>query len=213
MFSAGLMLHVSSDYIAMRLLHQLEPLTSASTICVLMLDVVEKALKLHLAVQTQTDAALSDMATKYGHNVEALRDACAAFSPVFADADVRDFAKHLNDRDGKLYQQLRYGSQKTTEGFSTNLSTLRPIVDKIFCESILQLPESIRRVLVYSSPLKQLIVRSRFDQSRHPIELIEALRRDNAYFDRFSEYCHRIEKEQADLVAQMTAAQHQSGDA
>ena len=213
MFSAGLLLHVSSDYIAMRLLHQLEPLTSAPTVCVLMLDVVEKALKLHLAVQTQTDTALSDMATKYGHNVEALRDACAEFAPVFADADVRDFAKHLNDRDGKLYQQLRYGSQKTTEGFSTNLSTLRPVVDKIFCESILQLPENFRRVLVYSSPLKQLIVGSQFDQSRHPQELIDALRRDNAYFDRLAEYCHRIEKEQAVLIAPITAAQQQSSDA
>lgn len=213
MFSAGLMLHVSSDYIAMRLLHQLEPLTAMPTICVLMLDVVEKSLKLHLAVQTQTATALSDMATKYGHNIEALRDACAAFAPVFADADIRDFAKHLNDRDGKLYQQLRYGSQRTTEGFSTNLSTLRPIVDKIFCESILQLPENIRRVLFNSSPLKQLIVRSQFDQSRHPAELLEALRRDNAYFDSLSDYCHRIEKEQADMLAQIAAAQGGAADA
>ncbi|MBI1891854.1 MAG: hypothetical protein HYS18_14500 [Burkholderiales bacterium] len=213
MFSAGLMLHVSSDYIAMRLLHQLEPLTSMPTICVLMLDVVEKALKLHLAVQTQTATALTDMATKYGHNVEALREACAGFAPVFADPDVRDFAKHLNDRDGKLYQQLRYGSQKTTEGFSTNLSTLRPVVDKIFCESILQLPESIRRVLVYSSPLKHLIVGNRFDQSRHPAGLLEALRRDNAYFDALSDYCHRIEKEQSDLLAKMTATQQPQTDA
>ena len=205
MFSAGLMLHVSSDYIAMRLLHQLEPLTSAATICVLMLDVVEKSLKLHLAVQTQTPTALSDMATKYGHNVEALREACAGFTSVFDDADIRDFTKHLNDRDGKLYQQLRYGSQKTTEGFSTNLATLRPVVDKVFCESILQLPEHIRRPLFYSSPLKQLIVGSRFDQSQHPAELVEALRRDNAYFDLLSDYCYRIEQEQANLLAQMAA--------
>lgn len=212
MFSAGLMLHVSSDYIAMRLLYQLEPLTSAPAICVLILDVVEKALKLHLAVQTQTATALSDMTTKYGHNVEALREACAGFAPVFADADVRDFAKHLNDRDGKLYQQLRYGSQKTTEGFSTNLSALRPVVDKIFCESILQLPENVRRVLVYSSPLMHLIVGSRLDQSRHPAELVEALRQDNAYFNTLSDYCHYIEKEQADLLAHMTVAQQNPGN-
>jgi hypothetical protein len=213
MFSAALMSHVSSDYIAMRLLHRLEPLTSALTICVLMLDVVEKSLKLHLAVQTQTDRALSDMAARYGHNVEALRDACASFTPLFADADIRDFTRHLSDRDGKLYQQLRYGSQKTTDGFSTNLSTLRPVVDKIFCESILQLPEDIRRLLVYSSPLKQLIVGSRFDQSRHPTELVESLRQDNHYYDRLSEYCHRIEKEQADLLAKFAAAQPRTDDA
>ena len=212
-FSATLMLRVSSDYIAMRLLHQLEPLTAAPTICVLMVEVVEKALKLHLAVQTQTSKALSDMGSGYGHNIEALRQACAGYVPVFADSDVRDFTKHLNDRNGKLYQMLRYGSQGTTDGFSTNLSTLRPVVDKIFCESMLQLPENIRRVLLSPSPLKQLIVNSQFDQSRHPTELIEALKRDNAYFATFADYCHRIEKEQADLLAKMTVEQQKPGDA
>src|ERR1035437_3268188 len=184
MFSAGLMIRVSSDYIAMRLLHQLEPLTCAPTICVTMLDIVEKSLKLHLAVQTQAEDALAVMSTKYGHNVEALRDACAAHTPIFAEDDVRAFTRDLNDRDGKLYQQLRYGSQKITSGFQTNPSTLRPVVDKIFCEAILQLPEHIRKALVYSSPIQHLLVGSSLDQSRHQVELVEALRIDNAYFDR-----------------------------
>jgi len=213
MFSSGLMLRVSSDYISMRLLHMLEPLTCMPTIAVTMVDVAEKSLKLHLAVHTQTVAALADMGSKYGHNLEALRDACAGFSPVFADDDVRAFTKHLNDRDGKLYQQLRYGAQKTTDGFKTNLTSLRPVVDKIFCESVLGLPEAIRNLLVYSSPIKQLLVRSAFDQSRHPVELIDALRRENAYFDRLNEYCHRIEAEQGALLAAVHAAKTpQAGD-
>lgn len=196
MFSSGLMLRVSSDYISMRLLHLLEPLTCMPTIAVSMIDVAEKSFKLHLAVHTQTVAALADMGSKYGHNLEALRGACAGFSPVFAEDDVRAFTKHLNDRDGKLYQQLRYGAQKTTKGFKTNLSSLRPVVDKIFCESVLGLPEGIRKVLLYSSPIKQLLARTALDQSQHPVELIDALRRENAYFDRLNEYCHRIEAEQ-----------------
>ena len=64
-----------------------EPLTCAPTVLVAMLDVVEKSLKLHLAVQAQTATALTEMSSTYGHNVEALRDACAAFTPVFADED------------------------------------------------------------------------------------------------------------------------------
>ena len=207
------MTHVSSDYVAMRWLHRCEPLTCAPTICVAMLDVVEKSLKLHLAVQTQTATALTDMSAKYGHNVEALRGACAAFTPIFADDDVRAFTKDLNDRDGKLYQQLRYGSQKTTAGFQTNLSTLLPVVDKIFCESILSLPEDTRRVLVFSSPLKQLLVGSPFDQSRNPAQLLEALQKDNAYFDRLLQYCRQIEKEQAALAASISEARAGSGDA
>jgi hypothetical protein len=80
------------------------------------------------------------------------------------------------------------------------------VVDKIFGESLLGLPEGIRKVLVYSSPIKQLLVRGAFDQSRHPVELIDALRRDNAYFDRLNEYCHRIEQEQAEAMAAVPGA-------
>ena len=178
-----------------------------------MLDVVEKSLKLHLAIQSQTTTALTDMSTKYGHNVEALRDACAGYTPVFADDDVRAFARELNDRDGKLYQQLRYGSQKTTAGFQTSLATLRPVVDKVFCESILRLPDAIRKVLVFSSPLKHLLVGGRFDQSRHPAQLVEALRVENAYFDRLLKYCRQIEDEQATLAASLIAKRAGFGDA
>jgi len=212
MFSSGLMLRVSSDYISMRLLHLLEPLTCMPTIAVLMIDIAEKSFKLYLAVQTQTGAALADMGSKYGHNLEALREACAGFSPIFKENDVRAFTKNLNDRDGKLYQQLRYGAQKTTDGFKTNLSTLRPVVDKIFCESILGLPDGIRRTLIYSSPIKQLLVRTSLDQSRHPEELIDALRHDNVYFDRLNDYCHRIEEEHATLIAKIASADLPKGE-
>ena len=210
MFSSGLMLRVCADYISMRTLHQCEPLTCAPTICVLMLDVVEKSLKLHLAVQTKTDSALSDMQSLHGHNIESLRRACAEFQPLFNDSDVCSFTKDLNDRDGKLYQQLRYGSQQTTIGFSTRLSVLLPVVDKVFIQSLLLLPKDDRRLLVDASPLKSLLVGSNFDQSRHPTQLIELLRRDNAHFSQLLEYCQDLEREHAALVAQLSAAQKQS---
>ena len=212
-FSAPLVIRVSSDYIAMRLLHQLEPLTCAPTICVMMLEVVEKALKLHLAVHTQTRTALADMGSKFGHNLEALRASCVAYTPAFADPDVCAFTRDLNDRDGKLYQELRYGAQKMTEGFSTNLSTLRPVVDKIFCESLLGLPEEIRRLLWYPSPLIQLLLRTTFDQSRHPSELVDALSRDNAYFGPLLEFAHRVDGERAALVGKQRLDQPNAPDA
>jgi hypothetical protein len=119
-FSAGLMIHVSSDYMTMRLLHYLEPLTGAPTICATMLDIAEKSLKLHLAVQTQSTTALADIGTTYGHNIEALREACAAFTPVFAEDDVRAFTKDLNDRDGKLYHPMELATlvDRTNELYS-----------------------------------------------------------------------------------------------
>jgi hypothetical protein len=214
MFSAGLMLRVSSDYVAMRVLYQLEPLTTASSIVVLMLDVVEKSLKLHLSVQTKTKKALSEMSTLYGHNIESLRSECAKFSPIFNDADVRAFTKDLNDRDGKLYQQLRYGAQQTTAGFSTSLDKLLPVVDKVFVRSILLLPEDSRRMLLSGSPVRLLLGRSNLDQTQNPELVLALLKRGNAHFDDLLCHSTEIERELTEAAIKLAEAQrgHRGGD-
>jgi len=206
MFSAGLMHSLCSDYIAMRLLVNVEPLTTAMTIVPKMLDVVEKSLKLHWAVRSQTTIALCEARATYGHNIEKLRTACAGYHAVFDEADVHAFTKDLNDPGGKLYQYLRYGTQETTAGFETNLEALLPVVDKIFAKSILLLPGGIRKVLVFSSPLKNLLTRSRFDQSQYPDQLLEILQRNNAHFADLSAYCHRLDDEHANLHKQLQPA-------
>jgi hypothetical protein len=66
---------------------------------------------------------------------------------------------------------------------------------------------------VFASPLKQLLVGTRLDQSRNPARLVEALRTDNAYFGRLVEYCRCIEKEQVELLAAMNATRSESTDA
>ena len=193
------MLRVCSDYIAMRMLYRLSRPTTIPTICVLMIDIVEKSLKLHLAVQSQTATALSDMRTKHGHNVDSLRRACAKFHSLFDDADICGFTQHLNDRDGKLYQKLRYGSQATTTGFSTNIGTLLPVVDKVFIQSILLLPEAHRRLLVSASAIKLLLTRSSIDQSQYPEQTIEILAHGNAHFPLLMDYCQRLKQEEGDF--------------
>lgn len=177
-FASALSYGFQSDYVAVRLLYYLEPLTTALTIVPKMLDVVEKSLKMYLSVHTQSATALTEARQDYGHDIEKLRAACARFDPVFDDADIRLFTKDLNDKNGKLYQCLRYGAQATTAGFEAN-TQLMPVVDKIFSKSFLLLPEGTRRVLVFSSMLKNLITGSRFDQSRNRPLLIEALRSAN----------------------------------
>ena len=205
-FSAGLMHSLCSDYIAVRLLYTLEPLTTAMTILPKMLDVVEKALKLHLAVQTQTPTALTDARSEYGHNLEKLRAACAQFEPAFDHPDIQALTRDLNDKEGKLYQFLRYGSQETTTGSETNLAVLLPVVDRVFSNSLLLLPTEHRRLLLFCSSLKSLVTRSRFDQSRYPDQLIEILARDNPFFREFTALFERLDKEHEELSAQIRAA-------
>jgi hypothetical protein len=205
-FSAGLMHSLCSDYIAVRLLWTLEPLTTAMTILPKMLDVVEKALKLHLVVQTQTPTALKDARSEYGHNLEKARAACAVFEPAFEHPDIQALTRDLNDRNGKLYQFLRYGSQETTTGSETNLALLMPVVDRVFANSLLLLPAEPRKVLLLCSSLKSLVTRSRFDQSRNPDQLIESLSRDNSFYCEFRALFECMDKEQEELSAQLRAA-------
>src|SRR2546426_1072822 len=58
-FSANLIHGLCSDYIALRLLYLLEPLTTAFTIATNMPDVVEKSFKVFIIVHTQSATALS----------------------------------------------------------------------------------------------------------------------------------------------------------
>lgn len=199
-FSTGLMHRVCSDYVAMRMLYRLGRPTTTPTICIMMIDIVEKSLKLHLAVQTQTRTALRDMQGTYGHDIDSLRQACAKFHSLFDDTDVKGFTQHLNDRNGKLYQQLRYGAQKTTTGFKTNIGVLLPVVDKVFTQSILLLSDQHRKLLVAASPMKHLLTRSALDQSQYPEQTIEILAHGNAHFPLLMEYCQRIKQEEDDLM-------------
>jgi hypothetical protein len=184
----------------MRMLYRIGRPTTIPTICVMMIGIVEKSLKLYLAVQSQTATALSDMRT-YGHNVESLRCACAKFHSLFDDTDIRGFTKHLNDPDGKLLQKLRYGSQETSNGFSTNIGTLLPVVDKVFVQSILLLPDELRKLLVCTSSIKLLVTRSPVDQSQYPEQTIEILTHGNAHFPLLIDYCQRLKLEEDELIS------------
>ena len=185
LFSSSLMEKLCSDYIAMRLLLVLEPLTTAWTYLPKMLDVAEKSLKVHIAVRTRSDTALSDARREFGHNIDSLRAACATFDKAFDDPDIRAFTKDLSDHSGQLYQYLRYGSHPTTRGFESRPTQLIQVVDRIFAYALLRLPERDRTLLLAGSSLKHLLRGSRFDQSANPELLIKAVSTDNAYFEEF----------------------------
>jgi hypothetical protein len=180
-FASNLLRHATSDYIALRVLSATERLVTFPTCAVLALDIAEKALKMHLAVRTESKTALSEMRSNFGHNIEAIRHKAAAFEPTFAEPDILAFTKDLNDKDGKLYQALRYGSQETTEGWSIDLAKLLPVVDKIFCKSILQLPTDRRKLLFGHSVLRYLLTGSPIAQSTNPAYLLAVLSQGNPY--------------------------------
>jgi hypothetical protein len=206
-FAAPLVLCVCSDYMALRLLYYLEPLTAGWTLQVMAIEVAEKALKLFVTVHGKSQAALSEAQQRYGHNLERLRHESAAYDSVFDDDDVKEFTKPLADKAGALYQHLRYGSQTNTSGHYANFQTLIPIVDKIFFMALLRLPEPECKLLNFASLLKHLVTSSRFDQSRNPVLLLDALRRGNAYLAEYVEYCRRIDEEHAQLTQQLRAAE------
>jgi hypothetical protein len=205
-FSNMLSIMVASDYIALRILYRLEPLTTATAILGKALDVVEKSLKLFVTVSSKTPTALSSARTEYGHNIEKLRAAAARYNPVFDEAPIKTFAIDLNDSSGKLYQLVRYGSEETTDGFETNLAAVMPVIDRIFVQSVLRLPVNERKVLFFVSPLKHIIRGSRFDQTQNRGLVLDALRWQNAEFTSFEEFCEQLDAEHEVMVRQLEAA-------
>lgn len=203
-FSSSLMMSLCSDYISMRLLYYIERFTTAPTILIKMLEVAEKSLKLFVSVNSKTQTALSDSKTKYGHSIEKLRVESAAYNDIFNNADICEFTCDLNDKGGTFYQYLRYGSQETTNGMSANLDQLIPIIDKIFFSSLLLLPEGERKLLNFTSLLKNLLTNSKFDQSLNKQLLKEAIFFSNNYAEEYLKYCIKIDEEHDKLLKQFS---------
>lgn len=202
-FSSALFPSLCSDYIALRMLYYLEPLTTAQTILVKMVEVSEKSFKLFVAVSSRSKDALTDSKNNYGHNIEKLRKECARYNTEFESEDIKTFTKSLNDKGGALYQFLRYGSQEMTQGFSADLQKTLPVVDKIFFKTIFLLPEDERRLLNFVSPLKNLLMGSQFDQSQNPELLIRVLNENNNYLDEYIEYCKLLDKKHLEFLANL----------
>lgn len=199
-FSSPLAITLVSDYIALRLLYRLEPLTTAITVLGKALDVAEKSLKLFVMVSTKSPTALSSVRADYGHNIEKLRAVAAKYDTVFDEAPIRAFSRDLNDKSGKLYQHVRYGSEETTDGFEVNLAALMPVVDRIFVQSVLKLPEADRKLLFFVSPLKHLVRGSHFDQTQNRAVVLDSLRYQNAEFSAFETLCEQLDTEHEALV-------------
>lgn len=202
-FSSGLSIGLVSDYIALRLLYRLEPLTTAMVVLGKTLDVAEKSFKLFLAVSSKTPTALTSARTDYGHNIEKLRAAAARYDVVFDENAIKGFARDLNDKSGKLYQHIRYGSEETTDGFEANTDAIMPVIDRIFVQSILRLPVADRRLLFFVSPIKNLIRGSHFDQTQNPELVLDALRWNNAEFPALELFCEQLDVEHGALIQQL----------
>jgi hypothetical protein len=200
LFAMGLSHHLFSDYVSLKLMTQMETLAFAQTNLVGMVEVVEKSFKLFLAMHEKLENSLSHYSAEYGHNLEKLRLKAAEFDAIFEEEDIKQFTKPFGDKRGALYQHLRYGSEKSIEGFKTNLGVLMPIVEKIFFSSILRLDEQGKKQINSSSLLRFLIVNNEFHQSNNRDILIQAVINDNPYFNEYAEYSWDIENENKNIL-------------
>jgi hypothetical protein len=202
-FSSALALVLVSDYIALRLLYYLEPLTTAHAVLGKAIDVAEKSLKLLVIVSSKSQTALSSSRNDYGHDIEKLRAAAATYNAVFDEVPIKQFARDLNDKSGKLYQHIRYGSEETTDGFEANLAALMPVIDRIFIQAVLALPKPEQKLLFFVSPLKHLVMGSQFDQTQNRGQVLESLRYENVEFPAFEALCTQMDIEHEEFLKQM----------
>lgn len=192
MFGIGLKLYVFADYIFIKLAHLMEPLIFVPSTFARMVELVEKSLKLYLAFHEQKEDALSHYSSKYGHNIEKLRNQAAKFDEVFNEKEIKKFTAVFDDRKGALYQHLRYASQPNIDGFKTNINSLMPIVERIFFSSILYHPEDNKKMINHNSAIFILLTENELDQSKNPELLVRAIKMNNPFFDDYKTYCEEL---------------------
>ncbi len=187
-FAMSLSHHLFSDYIQLKICYHLEPLTLAPSNFVNMVEVIEKSLKLYLTIKEKREKALSFIADKYGHNLETMRKEATKYNQIFDSQDVQDATSSFNDKPGRLFQKLRYGSQKNIDGFKTRLSTVMPVVEKIFYTCIFDLDENDKAMLHHTSILFSLITGSHFDQTNYKEFIISLIKQRNPYYTELERY-------------------------
>jgi len=194
LFASFLSFSLYSDYIAFRFLVFLEPYTLIFTTMQLIPNIMEKSFKLLISFKEKPDNP-SKFFKSFGHNIDILRKKCSEYNLVFLNTDIEDLTKNFNDKSGKFQQYLKYGSEESIEGFSAQIEKIIQVIDKIVFESIYSLPKNEKMLLVFSSLIKNLITKSRFDQSKNQELLIKAIKDKNIYFDDFLRYCHNLDDE------------------
>lgn len=203
-FSTGLSHRLYSDYLQMKLCYMLEPLTLIPSNFVNMVEVVEKSFKIFLALKFEKDNTLSYFSEQYGHNLEKMRQDACQFNSIFEDKDIISFTKVFNDKAGQLYQELRYGSQKNIDGFSTRLSLLLPTVEKIFYTCIHDHDDDKRKMLSNSSLLFFLMTNNICDQSINKELLLAAIKYQNEYYTKYEDYYKKLKVENDELMSIIT---------
>ena len=74
-----------------------------------------------------------------------------------------------------------------------------PIVEKIFFNCVLRIPEADKKLINTSSLLRFLITDNPFHQSNNRNILLQAVEKDNPYFSEYAEYSWELENEQRKL--------------
>jgi hypothetical protein len=209
-FSSALAIALVSDYIALRILYFQEPLTAALPILAKALEVAEKSLKLFVSTKRKSPDALTSARTEFGHSIESLRSAAVGYDQAFDEPDLVAFSRDLNDKRGRLYQLVRYGSEPLTDGFEADLDRIIPVIDRFFFLSIMRLTADERRLLFFTSPLKHLLLGSRFDQSKNKSLTLQALRFKNADIDPFEVACRAMDDEHTAIAAAFQSGEETS---
>ena len=126
-FGMGLRHHIFSDYACLKILSQSEGWSLMPTYAAIAIELVEKSFKLYLSFKERRNDALSYYSKKFGHNLEKLRQKSEYYNPIFSDERFKKITEPFNDRSGRFFQFIRYGSQETIDGYKINWSEVVPM--------------------------------------------------------------------------------------
>ncbi len=195
-FAAPLRMQCDSDYIALRLLAYTEPNATAPTMYKMMIEVLEKSLKFFITVKRKSETAFTEAKNEFGYNIQKLLVEAQQYNSVFGEPEITGVAHWFGDNSGKYLHHLRYGSGDAHSNPRTvNLGVELAVVDAVFFNSMILLPEPERSLFLGGSLLRSLVSNTVKDQYPNSTLTLQALRKDNGHFREFEELCDKYDRE------------------
>ncbi len=193
MFASNLFRKVEADYISLKIIYLQEPVYLLSTILTKQVELLEKSFKFYLAIHSTKVIGIRDI-VDLGHNLEALREKCETYDVIFKSNTLKDITKCLNDKSGKFYQHLRYGSFRDIKGWTADIESIMKTIDEIYFYIIQNFDPLWVQVFTTHSLLKSIATQSKVTWKNKGL-LRKAISNKNPHFKKYQLYCRKLDRE------------------
>ena len=120
-------------------------------------ECLEKIMKAYLLENKKI--RVSELKTKYKHNLEKIRKKCAVADTMFENDGLKDFCENYAKQGNEIF---RFGINEEIEKFGGNLKKVIKLVDKFFIKTLLKIKNGF---FAYNSKISSIFLETIFSKT------------------------------------------------